>query len=185
VETAVTALPARSPRAPVRGMFSAVAALATGAALQAAPAAWAQEYELVPQVPDAQPPDLLAPWAASETGISLRAQIDVLYTPPGAAAPILVQKTFETRASAINLSSQYVFDTLNEAALAGVEQAIAGGAQTGRVSVVAVCYMFGSPAGGALQLAPMGVFINTTDLSMLPDGNAALHTKYKVIPPGR
>lgn len=165
-----------------RGLRRVIFGFATGIALHVAqPFASAQEYELVPMDPQATPPDVIA-----QTGISMRAQVDVLYTPPGASAPILVQKAFETRASAINLSSQYVFDVLNEAALAGVEQAIAGGAQTGRVSVVAVCYVYGAATDGAAPtLAPMGVYINTTDLNVLPDGVAALSTKYKVIPPYR
>ena len=165
-------LPARRPGSVI---LPAIAALASGMALQAAPAAWAQDYELVPQ----------SPGAPSETGISLRATIDVMFTPPGASEPVLVQKAFETRAAAINLSSQYVFDVLNEAALAGVEQVIAGGGQAGRVSIVAVCYMHAAPDSGAPVLTPMGVYINTTDLNVLPDGNAAVRTRYKIVPPGR
>ena len=157
--------------------------IAAGFALQAAlPAASAQEYELVPpaQFPSDNPatPDMIP----AGRGISMRAQIDVLYTPPGATAPILVQKAIETRASAINLNSQYVFDMLNNAVLAGVDQALAGGAQTGRISVVAVCYTYDAAAVGDSALAPMGVFINTTDLDVLPNGQAALRTNVKVIP---
>ena len=149
-----------------------------GLALQlAAPTASAQEFTLVP------PGDAAAPTLGPQIGISVHATIDVLYVPPGAMAPILVQKTFETRATAVNMSSQYVFDVLNEAALAGVDQALAGGAQTGRISVVAVCYTFGVDGQGVQLLAPMGVFINTTDLSVMPEGVAALRTNVRVIPP--
>lgn len=177
-----------SARAPARGaantLLNILTGIAAGFALQAAlPAASAQEYELVPQ---AQPPSaqLGAPdMIPAGRGISMRAQIDVLYTPPGATAPILVQKAIETRSSAINLNSQYVFDMLNNAVLAGVDQALAGGAQTGRISVVAVCYTYDAAAIGDSALAPMGVFINTTDLDVLPNGQAALRTNVKVIPP--
>lgn len=169
-------------------LLNAITGIAAGLALQAAlPAASAQDYELVPpdQSPSGQPPSdqLGAPdMIPAGRGISMRAQIDVLYTPPGATAPILVQKAIETRASAINLNSQYVFDMLNNAVLAGVDQALAGGAQTGRISVVAVCYSYDAAAVGDSALAPMGVFINTTDLDVLPNGQAALRTNVKVIP---
>lgn len=172
-------------------LFNAITGIAAGVALQAAlPAASAQEYELVPpaQSPQSQlgqpPSDQLgAPdMIPAGRGISMRAQIDVLYTPPGATAPILVQKAIETRSSAINLNSQYVFDMLNNAVLVGVDQALAGGAQTGRISVVAVCYTYDAAAVGDSALAPMGVFINTTDLDVLPNGQAALRTNVKVIP---
>lgn len=177
-----------SARAPARGaantLLNILTGIAAGFALQASlPAASAQEYELVPQ---AQPPSaqLGAPdMIPAGRGISMRAQIDVLYTPPGATAPVLVQKAIETRSSAINLNSQYVFDMLNNAVLAGVDQALAGGAQTGRISVVAVCYTYDAAAIGDSALAPMGVFINTTDLDVLPNGQAALRTNVKVIPP--
>ena len=180
-------------RSAVRGagntLLNTLTGIAAGFALQAVlPAASAQEYELVPpaQSPSGQPPS--AQFGAPDMipagrGISMRAQIDVLYTPPGATAPILVQKAIETRSSAINLSSQYVFDMLNNAVLAGVDQALAGGAQTGRISVVAVCYTYDPAAVGDSALAPMGVFINTTDLDVLPNGQAALRTNVKVIPP--
>lgn len=150
----------------------------TGLALQVAmPAASAQEFTLVP------PGDEAAPTLGPQLGISVHATIDVLYVPPGATTPILVQKTFETRATAVNMTSQYVFDVLNEAALAGVDQALAGGAQTGRISVVAVCYTYGVDGQGVQLLAPMGVFINTTDLSVQPEGVASLRTNVRVIPP--
>ena len=156
-----------------------LAGVVSGFALQAAlPAAGAQEFELVPPAESSAPDTIPA-----GRGISMRAQIDVIYTPPGASAPILVQKAIETRSSAINLSSQYIFDVLNNAALAGAEQAIAGGAQTGRISVVAVCYMYDAGGIGEQALAPMGVFINTTDLDVLPNGHASLRTSVKVIPP--
>jgi hypothetical protein len=155
--------------------LSAIVALASGAAFQLAPAALAQEYELVPFGSD---PD-------SESGIQMRAQIDVLYTPTGSSEPILVQRAFETSAAAHNLSSQYIFEVIANATLAGVEQAIAGGAQTGRISVVAVCYTYETEDGRTSTVAPMGVYINTTDLSVLPDGNAALSSRYRIVPPFR
>jgi len=138
------------------------------------PAASAQEYELV--VPD----DAAAP----QLGISVHARIDVLFTPPGADTPVLIQRSFETGSASVNISSQYVFDVLNEAVLAGVDEALAGGAQTGRISVVAVCYSFGVDGEGVRSLTPMGVFINTTNLNVTADGKAALHSNLRVIPPG-
>lgn len=155
-------------------MLRAAAGLAAGIALQAAmPVASAQEYELV--VPDES--------VLPQLGISVHARVDVLFTPPGTDTPILLQRSFETGAASVNISSQYVFDVLNEAVLAGVDEALAGGAQTGRISVVAVCYSFGVDGEGVQSLAPMGVFINTTDLNVMPEGVASLRTNVKVIPP--
>ncbi len=166
---------ARRPRRAVgTAMLRAMTGLAAGVAMHAAmPVASAQEYELV--LPDQS--------YAPQLGVSVHARIDVLYTPPGADTPVLIQRSFETGSASVNVSSQYVFEVLNEAVLAGVDQALAGGAQTGRISVVAVCYSFGVDGEGVRSLAPMGVFINTTDLSMTADGNAALRSNLRVIPP--
>jgi hypothetical protein len=49
--------------------------------------------------------------------------------------------------------------------------------------VVAVCYSYGVDGQGVQLLAPMGVFINTTDLSVQPEGVASLRTNVRVIPP--
>ena len=164
----------RRMRAGGSAMLRAAAGLAAGLTLQAAmPVASAQEYELV--VPDES--------VSPQLGISVHARVDVLFTPPGTDTPVLIQRSFETGAASVNISSQYVFDVLNEAVLAGVDQALAGGAQTGRISVVAVCYSYGVDGEGVRSLAPMGVFINTTNLNVTADGNAALHSNLRVIPP--
>lgn len=162
-------------RLPARLVRGAALALASGLALAASPSVSAQEYELVP-------PEGFAP---AEQGISARVQVDVIYTPPGATAPILIQRAFETRSSGANLSSDYVFSVINDATIAGIDHAIAGGAQTGRISVVAVCYAYGLDGAGQHSVAPMGVFINTSDLNVLPDGKAAVQSRYKIVPPGR
>jgi hypothetical protein len=160
---------------PVRIARGAALILASSLALAPVPAAAAQEYELVP-------PEGFAP---AEQGISARVQVDVIYTPPGATAPVLIQRAFETRSSGPNLSSDYVFSVINDATLAGIEHAIGGGAQTGRVSVVAVCYAYGLDGAGQQSVAPMGVFINTSDLNVLADGKASVQSRYKIVPPGR
>lgn len=176
-----------------RAVRRLITSIASGMALQAAlPMVEAQEYELVPPVEgESTPraggfPGVLpnSPFVAPPTGqgVAVRARIDVLYFPPGGSEPILVQRAFETSA-ATNQSSQYVFDVLNNAALDGVTQALAGGAQSGRVSVTAICYAYGVDEKGAQSVLPMGLFINTTDLKVMPDGGTALHTDIKVMPP--
>ena len=62
-------------------------------------------------------------------------------------------------------------------------EALAGGAQSGRVSVTAVCYAYGVDESGSQSVLPMGLFINTTDLKVMADGGTALHTDIKVVPP--
>lgn len=151
---------------------SLAAGLASGAVLAAlAPLASAQE------APGAQ-------WGETTPGggISVRAQIDVMYQPPDGGPAVLMQNAFQTGAEGQNLSSEYVFDILNRAVLAGVDQALAKGAKEGRISVVAMCYAYGLSDQGVHSLTPMGVFINTTDMDVV-DGKAALHTNVKYVPP--
>lgn len=124
------------------------------------------------------------PWdvPASENGISLRAQVDVMFQPEEGGPVVLMQNAFATGAAGQNLSSEYIFDILNRAALAGLDEALAKGARSGRANVVAVCYQFGVDGDSMHSLAPMGVFINTTDMDVLPDGKAAFHTNIKFVP---
>lgn len=160
--------------------------IASGMALQSAlPMVEAQEYELVPptggEAQAAPTPTPVPLPGLGGQGVTVRARIDVLYFPPGGSEPILVQRAFETSA-ATNQSSQYVFDVLNNAALDGVTQALAGGALTGRISVTAMCYAVGVDPSGAPSVSPIGLFINTTDLKVMPDGGTALHTDIKMMP---
>jgi hypothetical protein len=139
--------------------------------LAAAPAASAQVFRDVP-------------WdAPAENGISVRAQVDVMFQTDAGEKVVLMTNAFQTGASGQNLSSEYVFEVLNRAALEGLDEALAKGAKTGRVNVVAVCYAFGVEGDNFHSLAPMGVFINTTDMDVLPDGKAAFRTNVKFIPP--
>lgn len=139
--------------------------------LAAAPSAAAQVFRDVP-------------WdTPAESGISLRAQVDVMFQPDGGEKVVLMQNAFQTGASGQNLTSEYIFEVLNRAAMAGLDEALAKGARSGRVNVVAVCYQFGVDGDSFHSLAPMGVFINTTDMDVLPDGKAAFRTNVKFIPP--
>ncbi len=153
-----------------------VTGIVAGMVLQSAlPMVEAQDYELVPPVESQAAPQM-------GQGISIRARIAGLYFPPGGSEPILVQRAFTTSA-ATDQSSQYVFDVLNDAALDGVNQALAGGATAGRVSVVAMCYAYGRDNSGAPSMLPMGLFINTTDMNVLPDGKASVHSNIRIVPP--
>lgn len=149
-----------------------VASLASGMLLfAAAPSASAQVFRDVP-------------WdAPAENGISVRAQVDVMFQPDNGGQVVLMINAFQTGASGQNLTSEYIFDILNRAALEGLDEALAKGAKSGRVNVVAVCYAFGVDGDSLHSLAPMGVFINTTDMDVLPDGKAAFRTNFKFIPP--
>ena len=173
---------------PAIAMRRMITGIASGMALQSAlPMVEAQEYELVPPVEGKSGALSGSPgsgFVAPPTGqgVAVRARIDVLYYPPGGKEPVLVQRAFETSA-ATTQSSQYIFDVLNNAALDGVTQALAGGAQSGRVSVTAVCYAYGVDESGSQSVLPMGLFINTTDLKVMADGGTALHTDIKVVPP--
>lgn len=148
------------------------ASLASGVLLfAAAPSASAQVFR---DVPWDQP---------AENGISVRAQVDVMFQTNAGDQMVLMTNAFQTGASGQNLSSEYIFEILNRAALEGLDEALAKGAKSGRVNVVAVCYAFGVEGDSLHSLAPMGVFINTTDMDVLPDGKAAFRTNVKFIPP--
>lgn len=147
--------------------------LASGAlVLCAGKAASAQTYEAIP-------------WGetAAQNGIALRAQVDVMFQPDGDGPVVLMQNAFETGAAGQNMSSEYIFEVLNRAALVGLNEALAKGAQSGRVNVVAICYQYGISGLGAQSLVPMGVFINTTEMQVLPDGTAAFHANVRHVPP--
>ena len=158
-----------SSRMPAR-VFAA--SLASGVLLfVAAPSASAQVFRDVP-------------WEQlSENGISVRAQVDVMFQTDAGEQVVLMTNAFQAGASGQNLSSEYIFEILNRAALEGLDEALQKGAKTGRVNVVAVCYAFGVEGDSFHSLAPMGVFINTTDMDVLPDGKAAFRTNVKFIPP--
>jgi hypothetical protein len=160
--------------------------LASGAVLAGVlPEAWAQQstdptmrFELVPPE-DFTPADP----APVTSAISVRAQVDVMFEHGGDGSFVLIQNAFETGAAGENMSSDYVFALLNQAALAGLDEAVGKGAKTGRANVVAVCYRWEIAADGTRSMVPMGVFINTTDMNLSPDGIAAFHTNVKFVPP--
>lgn len=163
----------RKPRFARRSASRFAAGVVSGVALFAAtPSASAQILRDAP-----------GGFQASENGISVRAQVDVMFQKEDGGPTVLVQDSFITGASGQNLSSEYIFEILNRAALAGLDGALMQGATSGRVNVVAVCYQFGVEGDSFHSLAPLGVFINTTDMDVLPDGKAAFRTNVKFIPP--
>ncbi|HVY90968.1 MAG TPA: hypothetical protein VG942_19020 [Hyphomonadaceae bacterium] len=117
-----------------------------------------------------------------EKGISISAQVDLVFQPPGGSVKML-QNNFRTGAAEENATPNFVFEVLNQAALAGLDQALQQGAQSGRVCVVATSYHVGLGSDGIKAAAPIGVFINTTDMEVV-DGKANFHTHIQFIPDG-
>ena len=109
---------------PARAMARAVV---LASALALAPAAFAQEAA----------PDLSHQAAPAASGISIRANVDVVFQPAFREDTKLMQSSFTAGAMGPNATTEYIFSLLNKAALQGLNQALAQGAKTGRVTVVA------------------------------------------------
>jgi hypothetical protein len=144
------------------------------------PAVFAAAVCLSPFAAEAQTPEAGA--APFEAGISIRANVDLVYQPAFGNAVTLTQTSFATGAMGENATSEYVFEILNQAALAGLNQALAHGAMSGRVTVVATgCHV--GVAGNTLKAAaPMGIFVNTTEMERGDDGNVHYRTRVRFIP---
>jgi hypothetical protein len=119
---------------------------------------------------------------AVQSGISIRANIDLVFQPAFHDKVTLMQKSFAAGAMGANATSEYVFGVLNEAALAGLNEALAQGAKTGRITVVATGCHVGVSPGGLDAATPVGIFINTTDMEVSEDGIAHFRTRAKFIP---
>ena len=158
-----------TPHQPARAMARAVV---LAAALALAPAAFAQEAA----------PDLLQQAAPAASGISIRANVDVVFQPAFREDTRLMQSSFTAGAMGPNATTEYIFDILNQAALQGLNQALAQGAKTGRVTVVATGCEVGVLGTGATAAAQVGIFINTTDMEVGEDGIAHFRTRVKFIP---
>src|SRR5690242_20331710 len=89
-----------------------------------------------------------------QNGISISAQVDLVFQPPGGSVKML-QNNFRTGAAEENATADFVFEVLNQAAMAGLGQALQQGAQAGRVCVVATSYQVGLANDGIRQAAPI------------------------------
>lgn len=117
-----------------------------------------------------------------QTGISIRANVDLVYLPSLGDEVKLSQTSFSAGAMGDIATPANVFDILNRAALAGLTEALAQGARAGRITVVASGCEVGV-AGDALKAAaPIGIFVNTTDMEMGRDGKPVFTTRVRFIP---
>jgi hypothetical protein len=123
-----------------------------------------------------------APAAPAQGGISIRANVDVVFQPAFREDTRLMQSSFTAGAMGPNATTEYIFNILSKAALQGLNQALAQGAKTGRVTVVATGCEVGVLGTGATAAAQVGIFINTTDMEVGEDGIAHFHTRVKFIP---
>lgn len=140
------------------------------------PAAFAQQA-----APDALP-DTLQETPLSQTGISIRANVDVVFQPAFREDTKLMQSSFAAGAMGPNATTEYIFSLLNHAALEGLNQALAQGAKTGRVTVVATGCELGVSGTGTTAAQQVGIFINTTDMEVGNDGQVHFRTRVKFIP---
>lgn len=166
-----------------RGAVTATA-LALTAACLAAPGAVAQS------TPGQAPPGVI--WSEPgydgfnrndvQSGVAIRAQIDVVFQPGLSDSVSVLQNQFTTGAMGVNATTEYIFAILNQAALNGLQEALYRGARSGRVTVVATGCEVGLEGRELRTYAPVGVFINTTDMVVGDDGQARFHTSVKFIP---
>jgi hypothetical protein len=148
--------------------------------LSLAPAALAQEAAANPSQTDL--PQQAAPQSVpGQGGISIRANVDVVFQPAFREDTRLMQSSFTAGAMGPNATTEYIFSLLSKAALQALNQALAQGAKTGRVTVVATGCEVGV-SGNGLQAAQVGIFINTTDMEVGEDGIAHFRTRVKFIP---
>jgi hypothetical protein len=136
-----------------------------------APGAAAQEFK--EQIPGAE---------MLESGISIQAQVDLVFQQASGEPMRMMQNNFSAGVVGGNATSEYVFDLLNGAAMAGLNQALAQGARTGRVTVVATSCQIGMDGKAIRTVVPLGVFINTTEMDVGEDGKASFRTRIKFIP---
>jgi len=173
------------PRLPaIRRTAITASALALTAACIAAPAATAQSVtDLgVPGQTWSEPGyDGFTPQEMSN-GIAIRAQVDVVFQPGLSDSVSVLQNQFATGAMGVNATTEYIFEILNKAALDGLQEALYRGARSGRVTVVATGCEVGMAGAELRSYAPVGVFINTTDMLVGDDGKAHFRTNVKFIP---
>lgn len=118
----------------------------------------------------------------TQTGVTIQVQIDVVFQPALSEGVSVLQNQFTTGAMGVNATTEYIFEILNQAALGGLQEALMRGAQSGRVTVVATGCEVGLAGRELRSYAPVGVFINTTDMRVGADGKARFHTNVKFIP---
>lgn len=164
----------RGQRQKSRPMWSIVAAgtvLAASAVCLAPLRASAQEF--------AEPGSGAEPL---EHGISITAQVDLVFQQASGEPMRMLQNNFSAGAMGANATSEYVFDLLNGAAMAGLNEALAQGARSGRVTVVATSCQVGMSGKAIRAVNPVGVFINTTEMNVDDNGKASFRTRIKFIP---
>lgn len=127
-------------------------------------------------------PSTTAPSAPMHNGISISAQISVVFQPDGFNKIGAMTTNFADGVAGEKATNDYVFSMLQQAAMSGLAEATGRGAQSGHADVVAVVYRFSADADTVSAWAPIGVFINTTDMNLDVSGRAAFHTRVQFIP---
>jgi hypothetical protein len=117
-----------------------------------------------------------------QNGVAIRAQIDVVFQPGLSDQVAVMQNQFATGAVGVNATTEYIFEVLNQAALNGLQEALMRGARSGRATVVATGCEVGLDGRQLRTYAPVGVFINTTDMLVGDDGMARFRTSVQFIP---
>jgi hypothetical protein len=114
-----------------------------------------------------------------DTAISISAQVSLVWQTD---AQIMVANTsFRDNRLGAEATNGVVIDTLQKAAVTALSEAAMSGARTGHVDVVATVYRFAGDAALVDAWAPVGIFINTTDMAVETGGQAAFHTRVQFI----
>ncbi|UPT63032.1 MAG: hypothetical protein M0D54_00145 [Hyphomonadaceae bacterium JAD_PAG50586_4] len=135
-----------------------------------------------PAPSNAQPAQTWADAQAFPGALSVNAQVSVVYLPEGLMQVAVMRTNYVDRVPGEEASTERVLSGLHQAALGGVARALAEGAHSGRVDVVAVVYQIGSGDQVGAVWAPVGTFMNTTQFERGFDGEADLVTRIRFIP---
>jgi hypothetical protein len=118
---------------------------------------------------------------AWETGVSVTAQVNIVFERDG-GAPEFMQTSFVDGAVGPDATRDYVLRSMNRAAVEGLAEAARRGARNGHADVVAVAYAVQAEDSAVRAWTPLGVFINTTEMSVGADGQAAFSTRMQFHP---
>lgn len=115
-----------------------------------------------------------------ESAISVSAQVSLVWRQEtGIKAAVTNYSDSGTGEAA---TAEHIFEVMQKAAITALGEAAAAGARTGHVDVVATVYRFDTASGAISNWAPVGVFIDTTDMAVGDDGKANFHTHGQFIP---
>jgi hypothetical protein len=115
-------------------------------------------------------------------GITLTAQVSGVFELDGAEGVSIVRTNFADQAFGENATQAYVMACLEQASTLTLSDALSKGARSGRIDVIAIVYELDAPSAGRSPFAPLGLFINSTELTLDSNGRPVLSKRVRYIP---